>query len=385
MFVFEVLIYGFFAFVMSYLAKNSLIKNPDGVELDRYLAFAIVFFAIVSGIRWGVGSDFFSYATQFDTGMAESNLENRSNEFIWVYFVQLFSASGLHYTIGMGFVAFIQILFIYLAFKEYKSILIYIPIVMFGGWFIMSLWGGMRQMIVACVFVYISRWIIERKLLKYIIAIWVLHYVHNSALLLIPLYFIPLKFHLSDKRKFCLIGFLTCFILGQTPIFSDLINIITNFAHLAGYNDYSEQIANKLSGEDVETRRLGPTMISYFIICLFSIIYSPILKQRFNSIPYFEIWYNYSFFFSCGFFLFCNVSHIFIRPFMYFMLFLMIIIAMLLQNYKEIGRKSSIEYVCLIFFIWLGLFWTVYRLSNSTEFNFITYKFFWNHSLYSLK
>ena len=256
---------------------------------------------------------------------------------------------------------------------------------MFGGWFIMSLWGGMRQMIVACVFVYISRWIIERKLLKYIIAIWVLHYVHNSALLLIPLYFIPLKFHLSDKRKFCLIGFLTCFILGQTPIFSDLINIITNFAQLAGYNDYSEQIANKLSGEDVETRSFGPTMISYFIICLFSIIYSPILKKRFNSIPYFEIWYNYSFFFSCGFFLFCNVSHIFLRPFMYFMLFLMIIIAMLLQNYKEIGRKSSIEYVCLIFFIWLGLFWTVYRLSNSTEFDFITYKFFWNHSLYSLK
>lgn len=368
---------------MHILAYKSNDKYVKAEGIDIYMYVYVVFFAIVSGVRFGVGSDFYPYAWQFDKGMLQTNLDNRSSEFLWVYFVQYFNRLDLHYTIGMGLVGFIQFLFIYNAIKRWKNMLIYLPFVLFGGWFILSIWGGMRQMIVVCAFVYMSRWIFERKCIHYFSSILILHYIHNSALLLIPLYFIPANFTLSSKRNFCLLLFAACFILGQMPQFQNAIDFLTSFANVAGYDDYVGQIHAKLSGQDVETRAFGPTMLSYLLLCFSVIFYSPQLKERFSfSIPTFELWYCFSYIFSCGFFLFCNVSHIFLRPVSYFMMFLMLMITLLVIYFKENLEFYVNHYYVLLILNWIGLIWTLYRMSQTSTFDYISYKFFWNHSLY---
>lgn len=380
MFLLDVLIYVLFALVMIYFAKKSEQYYPRINNADFYLKFYIISFAIISGVRWGVGTDFFSYATQFDKGVSAINLTNRSSEVLWIKFVELFSQLDLHFSLGMGLVGLVQFLFIYLSLKKWKVLFAFLPIVIFGGWFDLALWNGMRQMIVACVFVYISKWIVERKFWKYILVVWLMHYIHNSALILIPLYFLPLKIQFSGKRNICMILFVICFILGQTPQFQNFVGLFTDFAQMFGYEDYVTQINAKLSGKDLETRALGPTMISYAILCFAVIFYSPKLKITFaEKIPYFELWYNFSLIYSYGFFLFCNVSHIFLRPLSYFMMFLMLMLTLLLAYFKIIRDKK--KYVLLVVLLWIGLVWTVFKLSTTNDFNFITYKFIWNHSL----
>lgn len=386
MFIIEIIIYVTFAWVMYYFVKLSYFKHPQNSRLDLYLFCAIFFWALVSGIRWGVGSDYFPYAWQFDQGMLENNLENRSHEVIWIWFVSLFNRLNIHYTVGMGIVAFMQMYFIFISLKSQKYLLLVLPIILFAGWFNFILWGGMRQMLVACVFVYISKWIIERKMWQYFLTLFLLHYIHNSALILLPLYFFPRTLQLSDKRILCLVVFFMCFIIGLTPKFQYLISSLSNIAQIAGYTDYVEEISTKLSGDsEAETRAFGPTMLSYFLICCSTIIYSPKLKSRYgNIIPNFELWYIFAYIYSCGFFLFSNTSHIFLRPISYFSLFLMLILSMLLFYFRENIKENRIHYFLLKFILWMGIIWTIFKLSKIDSYNYITYKFFWNHSLYEI-
>lgn len=63
---------------------------------------------MICGIRYNVGVDCLSYIHNFKTGyIGKSRLE----ESLWVLFVQSIHRAGIHYTVGMGLVAFVQIYF----------------------------------------------------------------------------------------------------------------------------------------------------------------------------------------------------------------------------------------------------------------------------------
>lgn len=394
MFIIDALIYVFFAIVMTILAKKSNQLTPqrygNKIKLNSYLIFYVIFFIVVCAIRYDVGVDSINYAKYFKYGIPENTLEDRSSEFLWVNFVNTVRYLNLHFTIGMGIIAFLQIYFLIKGIKKFNYLLVSIPIVLFAGKFYPSLMNGMRQMLVACAFIYILKWIVERKFWHYLIFLWIAHYVHNSALMLIPLYFIPVKFTLADKKKLCLIIFMICFILGQTPAFKGFASFIEGYVTFFGYDDYMSSITNKLNNKDeAETMAFGITMISYFLMSLFVIIFSKKLRQRYkDENPYFDLWYNYSFLYSCGFFLFCNISHIFLRPFAYFELFLMIMLALTI-NYcyekrnKQLVKKIPNKYInySLIIIIWIGLFWTLFRISSSNERESISYKTIFNHTI----
>lgn len=157
-------------------------------------------------------------------------------------------------------------------------------------------------------------------------------------------------------------------------------------ASLAGYEEYGSRIEEMASGNYTdEALSFGPMMLSYILIPLFNICFGPELKRRFaDKIPYFNLWYFFSFFWACGYFLVCNVSHVFIRPLEYFSLFEMLIASLLLFHlFHPVGismKKSlpiALLFVCVI---WANTCWNITKAEAHRGNESVIYKTFFTES-----
>lgn len=368
--IFDILIYVAFAFFASYLAKKSdeyiEVNDESPLKWDKYLWWFIAFFTIIGGIRWNVGSDCISYSTLF----AYRETDPSEKEWLWRSIVLFCQNIGGYWRLGLAFCAFIQILLITKTLQSYRHLLIFLPFVFFGGRYWMDTMGAVRQMMVACGFLWASKFIVDRKPLYYAAFIVVGTMIHQSTLLLAPFYFLPNNLRLENKRWILISILLVCVFLGQSPAFQGMAGYVQIIAGATNYDDKIEEL-NKLltSGQSDEALSFGPMMITYLLIPIFIIWYGPQLEEEYKErIPYFNIWYNLAYFYACGYFLVCNISHYFIRPMMYFSLFQMVMATMVLQflwtRYKEYGINQLVCYFfCAVIFT--NTSWDVYKASNS--------------------
>ncbi len=346
MFVFDILIYGLFAFYSSWLARKSQNyiddNNLPDEKWDKYLIFFVLFFSVIGGIRWRVGSDNLSYAHWF----ANSTGFEIDKEYIWWWFVNLIRGSGLHWIIGLGFCAFFQIFFITKTLQPYRWLLVFMPFVLFGGRYWMDCMGAVRQMIVACGFLWASNFICRKKLVWYLLFVACAVQVHQSALLLLPFYLLPNKLNITNRRLILIGILLVCLVLGQTPAFQGAVKYVEYITNATDYQVYEGIMTNMLmKGKTDESLSFGPMMLSYLLIPIFIIWYGPLIKERYGKfVPQFDLWYNLAYFYACGYFLVCNISHLFIRPMMYFSLFQMLMATMLLRllwtEYRHYAARS---------------------------------------------
>lgn len=376
MFIIELLIYVFFAWVMYSFARRSESYDESGVKIDLYLWFYMLFFTFISAIRWRVGVDSVEYIKIFQKGIVREG----SEEFLWDWLVTFIHDWGFHFVFGTATIAFLQIFFLCKSFKEYKYILVWLPVVLFGGRYYLALMNGVRQMIVVCGYVFLVKYIVERKPFPFLVGIVLLSGFHHSALLLLPTYFltyIPFdKIKLSNKRILCLTILIVCFVMGQTPSFQGLLKYVEQILYMTGYENHADFYSNILQGRGTEVLSMGPIMISFLLCAVVIIWYAPILYETYGeSIPYFNLWYFLSFFYSCGYFLVCNLSHMMIRPFQYFELFQAVILALLLYYFYQNRSRYQYHLYALIFLIWVCTIIGVYKACIS-PIDFTTYKTF---------
>lgn len=384
MFFFDILIYVFFALIMFCFAKQSMqLPRKNNYRIDGYLWMYILFFTIISAIRWRVGIDSESYIETFETGYIKEN----SEEFLWDSLVSFVKENELHFTVGTGIAAFLQIFFLTESLKKYKYVLVWMPVVLFGGRYYLDLMNGVRQMIVACGFVLLSRYIVGRNIikygLKYFIGVALLSGIHRSALILLPFYFfayVPFeKLKLPNHRFVCLAILFGCFILGITPAFQNLIGLIELTLLLIGYENLGNFYNEMLSGETSERLSMGPIMISFLVSSAIYIWYAPKLYNNYGKkIKLFNLWYSLSLIFSCGFFLVCNISHMMIRPLQYFEFFQVIMLSLLLDFFYANKARYRHQFYILTIVIWTCTMVGVYKASEQVS-ETTTYKTFFNH------
>lgn len=368
--LFDILIYVAFAFFASYLAKKSdeyiEINEKSPLKWDKYLCWFIAFFTIIGGLRWSVGSDCISYAIIFD----HIEIEPTGKEPLWNSTIRLLRFLGLHWMFGLALFAFLQVFFITDTLKPYRKLLIFLPFVFFGGRYWMDTMGAVRQMTVACAFLWASRFIVDRKPLYYAAFIIIGSMIHQSALILAPFYFLPNKLHIENKRGILMIILFCCVIIGQNPAFQGAVDYVQAIAKVTDYEERIDTITKMLMSEQSnETLSFGPMMLSYLLIPIFIIWYGPQLKEEYgDQLPYFNLWFNLAYLYSCGYFLVCNISHLFIRPMLYFSLFQMVMATLALHflwtRLKEYGSNRWVCYFfCLIIFT--NTAWDVYKASKS--------------------
>ena len=379
MFLINLFVYIAFACIMSNLAKSANQLEASGAGLNKYLKWYVVFFTIICAIRWNVGADAISYAYMFENGDYRK-LDDINGEILFYGLTKLSSQLGIPFVFGMGLCAFLQIYPITKALQKYKYILIVLPFVLFGSRYFLDLNNGVRQMIVASMFIYASRFIVYKKAWHYAIFIVLGAMIHQSAYMLIPFYFIPNKVIIADKRKLMLLVFTICFIMGQSPAFQGAITYAEDLAKLFGYEGYTERVGLFLSqGKTDESLAFGPMMLSYLLTAYFTIWFGPYLKEHYeDKIPYFNLWYNLSFFYACAYFLVCNVSHIFIRPVQNFELFQMVIVSLLLYEFRYSEFRNQLLYVSLLIVLWANISWDMTKSSGLRN-ESSTYKVFFMH------
>lgn len=378
--LFDILIYVAFAFFASYLAKKSdehiEINEESPSRWDKYLCWFIAFFTIIGGLRWNVGSDCVSYAMIFD----HLEIDSTGKEPLWNSTIRLLRFLGLHWMFGLALFAFLQIFFITATLKPYRKLLIFLPFVFFGGKYWFDTMGAVRQMTVACAFLWASRFIVDRKPLYYAVFIIIGSMIHQSALILAPFYFLPNKLHIENKRWLLISVLLCCVMIGQNPVYQGAAEYVQTIAEVTNYDDKINNLTDMLtSNQTNEALSFGPMMLTYLLIPIFIIWYGPQLKEEYgDQLPYFNLWYNLAYLYSCSYFLVCNISSYFIRPTLYFGLFQMVMATLVLHflwtRLKGYGsNRLACYFFCLIIFT--NTAWDVYKASNSGKmFETKTYK-----------
>jgi transmembrane protein EpsG len=237
--------------------------------------------------------------------------------------------------------------------------------------------NGIRQMIVASIFVYSIELIINRKLWKYLILIFLCSFIHKSALILLPVYFLPNKDFFTNRYYTIGLLFIALF-LGANPTFISASQTLSNILSFLNYQWYSDNLDTVVADNSIMA--FGIRHFSLFATNIFIIWFSPYLKKRFKT-KTFLFYYNLSVICALSYELFFQSNYLFFRPFLYTLNFTMIISSYLLYYlYKRNKTKGNfIIYVSVIVTIVVFTIYNIYDAAGEPN-ETVLFKFFWNYT-----
>lgn len=147
--------------------------------------------------------------------------------------------------LGLNFRAFLIANSLFVSLLFYKGIVKYSPSILTSCLLFLLVINSqsiyvLRQYLVMSIFFYSIRWVIERNVYKYLTVCFVCFFIHQSSLILIPLYFL---YNIGLKK-------LLAILLLSTFILNKFIEVVLNYflSNLAGYGSYAS--FEKLEGQN---------------------------------------------------------------------------------------------------------------------------------------
>ncbi|MEM8861200.1 MAG: EpsG family protein, partial [Chloroflexota bacterium] len=157
-----------------------------------WIAFVWIFLGLFSAFRYKIGPDYLQYEIVHGWLLAQPEIALIISEPFHVFLTFLAEYMGA----GFQFVAFVYsiltITIFYFGFRYFAPNrgALAIMTVLFTCMLYAASLNGIRQYLAAAIFLYSCRFIVERKLLPYLILIFISFLVHKSAVLLVPIYFL---------------------------------------------------------------------------------------------------------------------------------------------------------------------------------------------------
>lgn len=307
----------------------------------------LLFFTVISGLRYNVGVDYVTYYKIF------SYLQNgftyyENIEPLFTYISQLWVKLSAGHFVYFAFWAFLQIFFVYYGLKKYQYLYPFIGLLIFLGPYYLSWMNGIRQSIVACVFVWACHFIINRNFIKYCAVIIICTFMHKSAIILFPLYFLPNVDYFKGRFTWIIV-LVVCSIIGQSGIIQNYMNFVGQYLSFIGYDNYSQTFDNIM--ENSVDRAFGPRRILILILYILIIYFSSDMKSYYKD-KFLLFSYNMFILYACLSELLSNTNFLFIRPLLYFLPFVLICSAFLLvylkKQYGILSRKPIFLFTLLI-------------------------------------
>ena len=244
---------------MAYLARD---------EKHRYLlAWAFALLAIVLGLRYGYGNDFFSYKYMFDHGYPERG-DEEGLEPGWRLLNHIFRPLG--FSSMVFFITVIEHLMIYDIIRRYVSPNYYwlaLFIYLFNPWFMLIGLSMMRQFLVQILGFYAMDFAYKKKLFHFVLIVLIAISIHKIALLLIPLCLFPYISKWFSNSFLPLIVLLIVFIvvIKRDVIIDNLIIFFTETDMSYGDSYLSESALS-------EEHRINPKLIVRYLIYIVLLI-----------------------------------------------------------------------------------------------------------------
>lgn len=233
--------YLFLMFILYTLCKNGQSKNKK-----EFIIIAYVLLFIVSAIRYDVGNDYDRYVDSINYIITHANMPGGSllsayelsgtGELSFVlisWIVGLLFTAKVYYLVFAVY-SFISVFFLYKAFDKFKchsvGLLVYFLIEA-----LFFTWDGIRQGAALSVVLYAFSFVYEKKFLKYCLLIGIATFLHTSAVIMLPVYFLH---YVTIDKRIC-VGLIIVVLIGfWTGIFADIVeqaSIIFSYMD----NDYS--------------------------------------------------------------------------------------------------------------------------------------------------
>lgn len=341
--ILSIIIYTITALLL-YQISLCFVSRPYGQNTTSNLGipfYGILFvFGIVVGARYDVGVDHLAYLFSYENCNTVGIRDDMEAGFAvvtkWMY------NCGFHYFFYFALWGILQIGFIYQALKYNKRLLPYVGLLIMLGPYFLNWMNGIRQTVVACFFVLlVSKCVVGRKYILYVIFIFFASKFHNSALLLLP--FIILGYYNFDiKNKWVGIAILIfCTILGSMPFWVQYLSDFQNVLELMGYGErYGNRFEEMLGGEDFSTFAWGPMRTSDYIIDLLILWFYPDIRRKNQCDAVLPVFFSLYFIGACSYNLFAGTNQIFLRVVMYFTIFKLPMTAYLLCYLKSTNKKT---------------------------------------------
>ena len=240
------------------------------------LAFAVFF-----GIRYMVGTDFYTYYINYE----DLKLGYQTDEFlrweigfraIFIFFARL----GCHYSLPFGVIAFIQCSLIYIALRKQYKMWTFIPFTLILTCIWISYANIMRHMLAFSIFIVSIRFLADKQYLKYCLCVTLAFLFHNSAvllyLLIIP-YMFKNEYFSNIKLQFILLGI--ALVLMNINMVQNIFELFSTAISFMKYDDYLTSHYAEFN-EDI---RFGMGPLSMLIIAIFLIAYSNKMKYYYAS------------------------------------------------------------------------------------------------------
>ena len=181
-----ILVLGTISMILAFLARYK--QFSWGLRASFILIF------IFLALRYNYGNDYKNYLTIY-LNLTNFGLDDISDIMIyepgWIFINILFQPLG--YFLMIAAISLVNCLIYYHVISKYVPVKYYwfaIFIYIFYPGFMLIHLSAMRQSIAIMIFMYSLNFIIEKKLVRYLLCILMASIFHYSAILLLPLYFI---------------------------------------------------------------------------------------------------------------------------------------------------------------------------------------------------
>ncbi len=325
---------------------------------------ALFLISIIVGFRYEVGVDWRAYKNVFDFIKNNSSFSYQDQYMEWGYFAinKIISVIGGSYELMFFTVAFLSWFFI---FKSVPNILL--PLVIYFLFvdeiFFWSM-NGVRQFVAISIFIYATRFIISRNIIKYFVLIAFAAMFHFSVIFMIPFYFVP--FGKLYNQKIWAVAFIVSFFFAQTPFLVDSLQII--YFEISKIIPFLSTYTRYLDTGSLEAQELvvGLGYIFRQLVAVVILFFSKSAIQKYPQTKiYFILYFLGAIFFNL-FFMFQLIG----RLNNYFLIFRSIVLAIVVYHLWEIRKYRNISILLVVsyFFLYLS---QIYNSSNGcSPYNF---------------
>lgn len=258
--------------VLSLLQISSGLVEHKYLYFNRYLLpqIVILLISIIIGYRYGVGSDYFSYEQIYLSQDNSGFVERYGIEYIFYAIYALCYKLGLSYNFSLCILNYIPIWLLYKTFRNDKSFAWIIVMLFLSGQFFLHL-NIVRQSIALFVLLYSTRYIINRSFKQFVLFVFIAMGFHTSAILFLPMYYIPRLSFILTTRKLQYSIFFTA-LLFSSFILTHLIGLMIELMQYTPYGQYGALITDfeitKGSGAGVIVKVIADIVIIYYSVQL---------------------------------------------------------------------------------------------------------------------
>lgn len=358
-----------------YAANSGIYENNKRFLLQPEIIFLIAAFTFVFGCRWGVGVDYFHYLYLFqhefyDTERIEPLFKGIS---------AFLSRSGFHFAFFFGLWALVEITLFYAAFRNYRFIFPLLAFFLIFGSCYMSMMNVIRQQVAACIFLFSLQYIEKKKIVPYLLCLFIAYQIHHSAIILVIAY--PILRFRSDWFKSItlqIVIYAFCLFLNfhQSIVIEWIEAPFRWFTDTFNYGQYGYNILfiDSLNDKNQFGRNTGLGIYTNILRILPVLVLSKDMKKFYNSKFFdkiYSLWFVY-----VSFGLAVSDSIVLMRPFVYLADLQPVMMAFFC--YYCFKQKKALYHIIAIgiMLIYIALFINIISYGNV---NTSAFTFFWQH------